>query len=119
MSKKETFGDRLRLLRNRLRRNQETIANDLGISRARYSHYENNHVEPDLDLLKKIAEYYDVTVDYLLGRSFHENLSEEMTLDEQVEELYKILQSMPEEEREDVKKQILTYAKFLADANKD
>lgn len=60
-----TLGDRLRRLRGK--RTQQDIADILGISRARYSHYENNHVEPDHELLKKMSSLYQVTTDYLLS----------------------------------------------------
>lgn len=58
-----------RLRENRGKRTQEEIAKMLGISRARYSHYENEHVQPDNDMLQKMADLYDVSVDYLLGRT--------------------------------------------------
>ena len=38
-----------------------------------YSRYENGNRSPSLDLLVKLADYFDVTLDYLLGR---ENISE-------------------------------------------
>jgi repressor LexA len=48
---------------------QEVIANGIGISRARYSHYETGRSEPDNETLLKIASYYDVSIDYLLGNT--------------------------------------------------
>ncbi|NIK11157.1 transcriptional regulator with XRE-family HTH domain [Alkalibacillus almallahensis] len=68
-SQEEIFGDRLKLLRKKQGRNQEDVASGVGISRARYSHYENNHVEPDIELIRKLADYFNVKVDYLLGRT--------------------------------------------------
>lgn len=61
------LGKRLKELRGK--RTQQDIADKLDISRARYSHYENEHVEPDNELLQKMAGLYQVTVDYLLGRT--------------------------------------------------
>ncbi|MER2008781.1 MAG: helix-turn-helix transcriptional regulator [Psychrobacillus sp.] len=52
---------------------QEEVAKKLGISRARYSHYENGIREPDNELLQAIANLYEISVDSLLGRN--ENLS--------------------------------------------
>ena len=60
------LGKRLKELRGK--RTQEEVSKKLGISRARYSHYENEFVQPDNDLLQKIADLHNVTVDYLLGR---------------------------------------------------
>lgn len=61
------LGKRLKALRGT--RTQQEIADKLDISRARYSHYENEHVQPDNELLQKMALVYQVTVDYLLGRT--------------------------------------------------
>lgn len=65
----EVLGKRLKYLRNRLGKSQEDVASAIGISRARYSHYENDHVEPDVDLIRRLANFYNVTTDYLLGSS--------------------------------------------------
>jgi transcriptional regulator with XRE-family HTH domain len=58
-----------RLVKLRGTRTQQYVAERLGISRARYSHYENNYVQPDNNLLLKMAKFYNVSVDYLLGDS--------------------------------------------------
>lgn len=60
------IGQRLKELRGK--RTQIEIANAIGISRASYSHYENGIREPDNEILSKIADFYQVTVDELLGR---------------------------------------------------
>lgn len=58
---------RKRLKELRGKRTQEEVAKDLDISRARYSHYENGRSEPDNEMLQKMASYYNVSTDYLLG----------------------------------------------------
>lgn len=63
------LGKKLRELRGA--RTQEEIADKLDISRPRYSHYENERVQPDHDLLQKMAELHGVSIDYLLGRTDH------------------------------------------------
>lgn len=65
------LGERLTLLRGR--RTQQEIADKLNISRSRYSHYENEHVQPDNDLLQKMADLFACSVDYLLGRTNKRN----------------------------------------------
>lgn len=60
------LGRRLKQLRGE--RTQEEISRLLGISRSRYSHYENERVEPDNELLKKMSELFGVTTDFLLGK---------------------------------------------------
>lgn len=48
---------------------QKQVATDLGISQALLSHYEKGIRECGLDFLVKAAEYFDVSCDYLLGRT--------------------------------------------------
>lgn len=64
-----TLGIRLKELRTNINKTQEQVAKSLGISRAAYSHIENGRNEPDNSTLARIADYYGVTADYLLGRT--------------------------------------------------
>ena len=48
---------------------QKQVAQDLGISQALLSHYEKGIRECGLDFLVKTADYYEVSTDYLLGRT--------------------------------------------------
>lgn len=47
---------------------QTFVASKLGIKQPSYVRYENGNAEPSLTNLVKLADLYDVTVDYLLGR---------------------------------------------------
>ena len=47
---------------------QSDIANALGISKATYSTYEIGTRTPPADMLCKLADYFNVSVDYLLGK---------------------------------------------------
>jgi transcriptional regulator with XRE-family HTH domain len=58
------IGVRLKKLRGK--RSQEDIAEKIGISRARLSHYETGRSEPDWETLKKIADFYNVSTDFIL-----------------------------------------------------
>lgn len=58
---------RLKELREAKHYTQSKIAQDLGISRQSYSNYEIGKREPDLATLKKMAEYFNISVDYLVG----------------------------------------------------
>lgn len=64
----EAFGRRLRELRKENGMNQIQLAEKLGVSRGSISFYENADRMPDLNLLERAAEFFDVTIDYLLGR---------------------------------------------------
>ena len=55
-------------LRKLNRFTQREVAQRLGISQPSYIRYENGSAEPTLETLVKIADLYDVSVDFLLGR---------------------------------------------------
>ena len=48
---------------------QRQLADYLQIAQPSYIRYENGSSEPSLETLVKIADYFDVSVDYLLGRT--------------------------------------------------
>lgn len=54
---------------------QKQVANDMGISQALLSHYEKGIRECGLDFLIKISDYYEVSCDYLLGRTVQRNIA--------------------------------------------
>ena len=57
------------LLRKERKISQKKASSDLGVSQALLSHYEKGIRECGLEFLVRVADYYDVSVDYLLGRS--------------------------------------------------
>lgn len=71
------FSRNITLLRKEKNLSQKQAALELGISQALLSHYEKGIRECSLEFVCKIADYYDVTTDFLLGRSFDRNISEE------------------------------------------
>lgn len=61
----------LKELRKKRNLNQQRVAVDLDISREALSYYENGKREPDLQMLIKMSEYFNVSIDYLItGREF-------------------------------------------------
>ncbi|AKL96307.1 transcriptional regulator [Clostridium aceticum] len=63
------FSHRLKQLRKEKKITQEDLANQLNKTRSTVAGYETERKEPDYDTLKKIAEFFDVSTDYLLGHS--------------------------------------------------
>lgn len=63
------FGERLRSLRNEREYSLRKMADELDISFSALGKYERNEHQPDFDTLEKIANYFDVSVDWLLGRT--------------------------------------------------
>lgn len=63
------FSEAFARLRKERGISQRQAAADLGMSQALLSHYENGIREPKLDFVVKACEYYNVSADYLLGRT--------------------------------------------------
>jgi len=63
------IGSRLAFLRDQRGLTQVELASSLGISRAALSHYEKNRREPDTETLGKFADLFQVSLDYLVGRT--------------------------------------------------
>ncbi|MFW6312168.1 MAG: helix-turn-helix domain-containing protein [Nanoarchaeota archaeon] len=62
-----TFSERLKNLRKENNITLKQLADDLNTTKSTLSRYENNKREPKAYLIKKIANYFNVSVDYLLG----------------------------------------------------
>lgn len=60
---------RLSMLRKEKGLTQQEISTRLKMARTTYSGYENGSREPDNETLDKLAEFHEVSVDYLLGRT--------------------------------------------------
>ncbi len=62
------FSIRLKTLRIERRLKQHDVAAFLGLSDAGYRCYEQDRCYPDVSKLCKLADFFDVNIDYLLGR---------------------------------------------------
>lgn len=63
------LAERMRLLREGDCRSKASMARQLGISPRLYSYYESGRVLFGLEFLCKLADYFDVTCDYIAGLS--------------------------------------------------
>lgn len=66
-----TFEERLTALRAAAGVSQQTIGDMLGVTRWSVHNYETGKNRPDYDGLLALADYFDVSLDYLVGRSDH------------------------------------------------
>lgn len=64
-----TFTCRLETLKSEKHVMQKDIASSLGISLRTYQRYEYGEREPSMSTLISLADYFDVSLDYLVGRS--------------------------------------------------
>ncbi|MCL2862406.1 MAG: helix-turn-helix transcriptional regulator [Firmicutes bacterium] len=59
--------ERLKELREERGVSQEQLAKAIGIRQQTISQYENGITQPDIQTIKKLCDFFDVTSDYLLG----------------------------------------------------
>ena len=60
---------RLKELRKQRKLNQQAVADVLNCSQAVYSRYENGDREPPLEAIIRLADFYNVSLDELVGRT--------------------------------------------------
>ena len=63
------FTERLKECRKSVNKTQRDVAADLDITESGYQKYELGRNEPKMGTLNKFADYFNVSVDYLMGRS--------------------------------------------------
>ena len=64
---KEVFQMRIKAAREELGLSQVKVATETGIHQSYLSKYENGQLEPNLEQLGVLANYYEVSIDWLLG----------------------------------------------------
>jgi len=64
-----TFPERLLQLKQERKLLQKDIAASIGLSLRGYQYYEKGQKEPTLSVLIRLADFFDVSLDYLVGRS--------------------------------------------------
>lgn len=111
------LGARLKKLRSRQGLSQEELSKILGLTRGTYAHYEINKRQPDYDTLKKIADFFDVTLDYLITGNEKNISPDEMWqefLNPKTQIFFKDLQNAPEEKIEE----LIRFWEFIKERDK-
>lgn len=113
------LGERLKILRGEKKIFQKELANGLNLSQETISLYETNKREPDYETLSRIADYFNVSIDYLLGRTDIrtpiQNIAKEYSPKKSIN-----TEDLSPESQEDLKKYIeLLKLKDMKNRNKD
>ena len=66
----------LKLLRRERGISQQKLADAIGMSQQSINQYENHDTEPDLMTLAKLADYFETSIDYIVGYTDVRDLSE-------------------------------------------
>lgn len=113
------FGKRLSQLRKSHKLSQYDLADRLSFSRGQIANYEQGQRQPDYETLKKIADFFEVSIDYLLGRtddpsSSKNDLPDELK-DPEANIFFKDYLSAPKEKQEELKR----FWEYIKQAEKD
>jgi transcriptional regulator with XRE-family HTH domain len=117
-----TFGDRLRSLRIEKELNQEELGKIFNMTKSRISQYETSKHEADDETKKMFADYFKVSLDYLMGRT-NIREPESLSLDEELQQLlndpdtmvaFKDFKNLSETD----KQEIINFIKFKKQQNK-
>jgi len=95
------FGKRLRLLRKEKNLTLRELEKQTDISYSALGKYERDERQPDFDTLEKLADYFDVSIDWLLGRTNIRTYDEHVFY-EDVEDISSKLKIIPKEYRREI-----------------
>lgn len=101
--------ERLRSVREQRNLSQKQVADYLGITSQAYGYYERGERNPGSDNLRKLANYFDVSVDYLLGRDQDQN----QINNRYIPLLGSVPAGVPIEAIEDIEEYIDIYPRFV------
>ena len=104
-----TISARLRELRTMKGVSQDTVAESCEISRVGLARYETGQRVPVVKIASRLAEYYGVSVEYLLGKDSSEPQEKAPTPDDARAEAKMLLEGMDDEQYQAA----LQYLKFL------
>ena len=96
------FGTRLHTLRKERKLRQEDMANQLGIARTTYAMYEQGNREPDYNTLIKLAAFFEVSIDYLLGTTEIRQITD--VQDPELYQWFEDIKNANPQKREELKK---------------
>ncbi|MCM3538455.1 helix-turn-helix domain-containing protein [Priestia endophytica] len=99
------LSERLVCLRKDKKLRQEDLAKKFGIARTTYAMYEQGKRQPDYETIIKIADFYKVSVDYLIGRTENPDFNNASVRFDELH--FHDMNKLSKEEIEDVKKQAL------------
>ncbi|HEF1899108.1 helix-turn-helix domain-containing protein [Bacillus cereus group sp. MYBK108-2] len=97
----KTFGNIIRDLRKQKGITQKELAKSLQLSESTIGMYERNERQPDYNTLIRIADYFKVSTDFLLGRDFD---VERNRNDSELDQWLNDIKLAPSQKREELKR---------------
>lgn len=98
------FSDRLRQLRKQHKLSQDALAKQLFVSQQSVAKWENGKITPNPETLSKIADIFDVSTDYLIGRINQEEPTPEEwdSLTDMQKDIIVLMGNMSQEQQKDL-----------------
>lgn len=78
------LSERIKELRLAMNVSQVKLADELGVSKQCVSNWENDNIQPSVDMLVKLAKYFNVSCDYLLGIDYQRVIDVSKLTDEEI-----------------------------------
>lgn len=97
----KTFGNIIRDLRKQKGITQKELAQSLQLSESTIGMYERNERQPDYNTLIRIADYFKVSTDFLLGRDFYDEVKRN---DTELDQWLNDIKLAPSQKREELKR---------------
>ena len=88
------LGENIQKLRKSFSLSQVDFAKDLGVSKQCVSNWENGYIQPSLDMLVKIADYFKVSTDFILGRCNDNPISTDGLNEKEIAHIKLIIQDL-------------------------
>ena len=112
--------DRIKKLRKEKKLSQRELAKKINLSPSTIAMYETGQRKPDTDKLKQIADFFNVSIDYLLGNTDEKKPVDEIIKNEEaveIKELMERYQVMLERDEldESAKKSVIDFLRLLRD----
>ena len=89
--------ENLKTIRKSLNFTQKEIAQKLNIAEPTYSHYESGRYEPNIDTLIKLSDFFNCSVDYLIGHQTN-NVVYLDTLTPTQKKLFELIKKLTDEQ---------------------
>ncbi len=78
----------LKKLRKKYNISQQQLADVVGVSQQSINKYENHNIEPDIETLKTMADFFNTSIDYIVG---YKEKSEEITTKQELLRLFSLM----------------------------
>lgn len=88
------LSERIKELRVAMNISQVKLGEELGVSKQCVSNWENDNIQPSIDMLVKLAKYFRVSCDYLLGFSYERVIDVSKLTDDEIAHICLLVQDL-------------------------